>query len=208
VELNQVKILSVTTPLNPTEPKQIKDRTLTVKRQVPQDAIYLAWKMDKRNSPGFYAADLISDILSNGDSSRLFNRLVKEKQLFSEINAYVSGDLDKGLFMVSGKLINGTNAKQAEEAICEQINLLTTESVTNDELQKVKNKIEANLVFSRLSVMNKAMNLCYYEMLGDAQLLDSEEEKYQSVAKEDIMDKAKEIFAPGKKNTLIYLTKN
>ncbi len=192
----------------PVEPEQTEDRKLTVERPVPQNAIYLAWKMDKRNSPGFYAADLISDILSNGDSSRLFSRMVKEKPMFSEINAFVSGDLDNGLFVVSGKLINGTTTKQAEEAICEQIKMLTTELVTTDELQKVKNKIEANLVFSRLSVMNKAMNLCYYEMLGDARLLDSEQEKYQLVSKEDIKAKATEIFAQGKKNTLIYLAKN
>ena len=134
--------------------------------------------------------------------------MVKEKPMFSEINAFVSGDLDNGLFVVSGKLINGTTTKQAEEAICEQIKMLTTELVTTDELQKVKNKIEANLVFSRLSVMNKAMNLCYYEMLGDARLLDSEQEKYQLVSKEDIKAKATEIFAQGKKNTLIYLAKN
>lgn len=190
------------------EPQQQKDRELTVERPVPQNAIYLAWHMDERNSEGFYATDLISDVLSNGDSSRLFTQLVKEKKMFSDINAYVSGDLDKGLFIVSGKLINGTTAKEAEEAIDKEIRQISTQLVSEKELQKVKNKIESNLVFSRLSILNKAMNLGYYEMLDDASLLENENEIYKSVSRQILRQKAEEIFAPGKKNKLIYLAKN
>lgn len=190
------------------EAEQTENRTLTVERPVPQDTIYMAWHMDKRNSPGFYASDLISDILSNGDSSRLFHQLVKTKHLFSEINAFVSGDIDNGLFIISGKPINGTTADDAERVIDEQLQKISTEYVTEQELQKVKNKIEANLVFSKLSVLNKAMNLGYYEMLEDSSLLETEKEKYNAVSKEDIKRKAQEIFAPGKKNKLIYLAKN
>jgi predicted Zn-dependent peptidase len=190
------------------EPVQLEDRELTVERKVPQNAIYFAWHMDERNSPGFYATDLISDILSNGNSSRLYNGLVKERKMFSELNAFVSGDIDKGLFIISGKLINGFSADDAETAIDEQLDDLKTNPVSDEELEKVKNKIEANLVFSRLSVLNKAMNLAYYELLGDAMLLQKEKENYIAVTKSDIREKARELFAPGKKNKLIYLAKN
>lgn len=190
------------------EPNQNMDRELTVERPVPQNAIYMAWHMDKRNSLGFYAADLISDILSNGDSSRLYIRLVKEKIMFSDINAYVSGDLDKGLFIVSGKLINGTTVQEAEDAIDEELNKISVDLVSEEELQKVKNKIESGMIFSKLSILNKAMNLGYYEMLENAFLLEKENEKYKSVSRQVLMQKAEEIFAPGKKNKLIYLAKN
>lgn len=190
------------------EPNQNMDRELTVERPVPQNAIYMAWHMDKRNSLGFYATDLISDILSNGDSSRLFIRLVKEKKMFSDINAYVSGDLDKGLFIVSGKLINGTTVQEAEDAIDEELNKISVDLVSEEELQKVKNKIESGMVFSKLSILNKAMNLGYYEMMENAFLLENENEKYKSVSRQILMQKAEEIFAPGKKNKLIYLAKN
>lgn len=190
------------------EPNQNMDRELIVERPVPQNAIYMAWHMDKRNSLGFYAADLISDILSNGDSSRLYIRLVKEKIMFSDINAYVSGDLDKGLFIVSGKLINGTTIQEAEDAIDEELNKISVDLVSEEELQKVKNKIESSMVFSKLSILNKAMNLGYYEMLENAFLLEKENEKYKSVSRQILMQKAEELFAPGKKNKLIYLAKN
>lgn len=190
------------------EPNQNMDRELTVERPVPQNAIYMAWHMDKRNSLGFYAADLISDILSNGDSSRLYIRLVKEKIMFSDINAYVSGDLDKGLFIVSGKLINGTTVQEAEAAIDEELNKISVDLVSEEELQKVKNKIESGMIFSKLSILNKAMNLGYYEMLENAFLLEKENEKYKSVSRQILRQKAEELFAPGKKNKLIYLAKN
>lgn len=190
------------------EPNQNMDRELTVERPVPQNAIYMAWHMDKRNSLGFYAADLISDILSNGDSSRLYIRLVKEKMMFSDINAYVSGDLDKGLFIVSGKLINGTTVQEAEAAIDEELNKISVDLVSEEELQKVKNKIESGMIFSKLSILNKAMNLGYYEMLENAFLLEKENEKYKSVSRQILRQKAEELFAPGKKNKLIYLAKN
>ncbi|NOY51287.1 MAG: insulinase family protein [Chlorobi bacterium] len=190
------------------EPVQLEDRELTVERRVPQNAVYFAWLMDERNSPGFYITDLISDILSNGNSSRLFDRLVKERKMFSELNAFVSGDIDNGLFIISGKLINGFTADEAEAAIDEQLDELKTKLVNDEELEKVKNKIEANLVFSSLSVLNKAMNLAYYELLEDALLLNKEKENYAAVSKSDIREKAKALFAQGKKNKLVYLAKN
>ena len=188
----------------PLEPQQNKYREEVVERYVPQNAIYMCWRMPKRTDQGFYVADLISDILSNGNSSRLYQNLVKSRKLFSDINAFVTGDLDPGLFVVSGKLLNGVERFEAEQAIHEELDFVKTNAAEEDELQKVKNKIEANLVFSKMSILNKAMSLSYFELLGDAALWEQEAGRYNKVTTEDIMGTAKELFNKKRQNTLFY----
>ena len=188
----------------PVEPEQLNNRTLTVERDVPQDALYMAWHMPSRTEPGYYASDLISDLLSNGDSSRLFQRLVKDKQWFTDINAYITGDVDSGLFIISGKLNPSVDFRAAEEKIEDELSQLADHLVEEEELQKVKNKIEANLVFSEISVLGKAMSLSYFEMLHKAEDINEEVEKYRSVQREDIRDQAQLLFTRGKKNVLYY----
>lgn len=160
--------------------------------------------MPKRTDVGFYHCDLISDILSNGNSSRLFRKLVKEKSMFSDINAYVSGDIDEGLFIVSGKLLNGTKTKDAISSINHELEIISNELVEKTEFEKVKNKIEANLVFSKISVLTKAMNLGYYELLGDANMWDKELDNYRSISRDDIKNTAASIFQTNNQSILIY----
>jgi zinc protease len=191
----------------PQEPLQSEPRTLTVERDVPLDAIYKAYHMGARTDISYYAADLISDILSRGNSSRLYSQLVKNKQLFSEINAYVTGDMEPGLLMISGKISRGVDIKEAEKAIQEELEKLKSETVSDRELEKVKNKVESTLVFSEMSVYNKALNLAYYELLGDAALLNSEVDRYLAVSKEDIKKQANEILKEENCSTLYYLAK-
>jgi len=191
----------------PAEPEQTEARSLTVERDVPQDAFYMAWHMPKRTDKNYYACDLLSDILSNGNSSRLFRRLVKEKQLLSEVNAYLSGDLDGGMFLITGKLYPQVTFAEAEKAVMQELNNLTTKPVPEEELQKVKNKAEAALVFSEISVLGKAMALSYYEMLGDADMFNREVERYLSVQSEDIQKIAATLFQPDRKNVLYYKAK-
>ena len=191
----------------PTEPKQTEARTLTVERDVPIDAIYKAFHICKRADKDFYATDLISDILSGGESSRLVQNLIKGKNLFSDISAYVSGSIDNGLFMFSGKLSPNVTFEQAEDAINEEINNLITKKVDERELQKVKNKIESRLQFSETDLLTKAMNLTYFELLGDANLSNSEIEKYLSVTGDEIQQIAKEIFRPENSSTIYYKAK-
>jgi predicted Zn-dependent peptidase len=191
----------------PEEPEQTKPRSHTVERNVPQDAIYLAWHTSPRLDDTFYHYDFISDILSNGDSSRMYQSLIKEKQLFTDINAFITGDIDKGLFIVSGKLMEGVTMETAEQAIDEELQKIQSELVSTEELGKIRNKVESNLVFSRLSALHKAMNLGYYEMLGDAGLFNQEIEKYKQVTRHDILNTSQKLFAPHRKNALYYLSK-
>ena len=188
----------------PIEPEQTKHRNKIVVRDVSQNAIYMAFHMPKRTDIGFYHCDLISDILSNGNSSRLFQKLVKEQGIFSEINAYVSGDIDAGLFIISGKIIDSVKINDALAAINHELKLISTELVDIFDFDKVKNKIEVNLVFSRLSVLNKAMSLSYFELLGDAGMWDNELAIYNSITREDIKNTAKQLFKKNNCSTLIY----
>ncbi|RZL68841.1 MAG: insulinase family protein, partial [Pedobacter sp.] len=149
--------------------------------------------------------DLMSDILSQGQSSRLFNSLLKEQQLFSDINAYITSSLDEGLFIVEGKLIEGVSMEQAENAIWSELNKIATSLVSEDELTKVKNKSESIMVFSEMNLLDKAMNLAFYELLGDADLLNVEINKYLAITAEQIQQVAQETFKKEKSSTLYYL---
>ncbi len=191
----------------PKEPEQTEARSLTVERDVPFDSIYKAYHMCSRKDNDYYASDLISDILSNGDSSRLYSRLVKERQIFSEINAFISGDFDEGLFIFSGKLIKGISVNDGEKALNEEIDRLISSYVDDNELSKVKNKIESTLEYSEMSVLNKAMNLSFSELLGDADLINTEIDKYNAVTKEDVHRVANEILRKENCSTLYYLSK-
>lgn len=191
----------------PKEPEQIEPRQLRVERNVPFDAIYKSFHMCSKHHKDYYTTDLISDLLANGKSSRLYQNLIKEKHLFSDINAYISGDIDEGLFTVTGKLIKGVKMEDAENAINEEIENIIQGDIRDYEIDKVKNKFESVYQFGQLSVLNKAMELAYQELLGDAERINHEVEKYRAVNKQDIQRVAKQMFNPNNSSTLYYLSK-
>jgi len=188
----------------PQEPKQTEARKETVQRPVPVNAIYQAFHMCGRNHDDYYATDLISDILSNGKSSRMNQKLVKEQKFFSSISAYITGDVDPGLFIVNGNLNPGVTFEQAETAIRQELDQLMHGKVEENELAKVKNKVEANLVYSEINILNKAMNLAYFEYLGNASIINQETQKYQQVTPVDIQRVARNIFQNSNCSTLNY----
>jgi predicted Zn-dependent peptidase len=191
----------------PAEPRQTEAHHMEVERNVPADAIYKTWHMCARTDAAYHATDLISDMLGNGNSSRFYQKLVKEQKLFNELDAYIMGSFDKGLFVISGKPAKGVSLEQANEAITTQLSELCTHSVAENELQKVKNKVESTLVFSRMNVLDKAINLAYAETLGDANLVNMETEKYGAVNPGMILKTAQEIFRPDNCSTLFYKSK-
>ena len=195
------------TPVIPQEPQQTEARRLEVERDVPATNITIAFHIGDRLSRDFYLGDITSDLLAGGDSARLYERLIKTKRLFSTVNAYISGDVDCGTFTFTGQLLPDTTEQQAEEAFWEEINALKHLDISNYELEKVKNKFEANTLFGEINVMNKAMNLGYYAMLGDLSLINREVEIYRSLDASDIHDFAQRIFTPENSSTLIYRAK-
>ena len=191
----------------PQEPVQTEARREEVERDVPASTVTVAYHMGGRTEGDFYTADLVSDLLSGGDSGRLYTHLVKERQLLSSVNAYVTGDVDPGLFVFTGQLLPGITPEAAEAAFREEIAMLQTTSATAYEVEKVKNKFEANTLFGELNVMNKAMNLGFYEMLGDLELINREVDRYRAVTDEDIRSFSSRTFRPENSSTLIYNTK-
>jgi zinc protease len=188
----------------PVEPEQTEARALTVNRDVPYDAIYKAWHMCSRSDKGFYATDLISDLLSAGQSGRLNQQLVKNQRLFSEINAFISGDTEAGIFVITGKLIKGVAMPDAEIALQIEIDKICNSDIQEVELQKVKNRVEAMMEFSEMRVLEKAMNLAYYELLGDAGQVNDIVQRYASVTANDITIEANKIFRHENCSTLYY----
>jgi len=189
----------------PKEPEQKEERRLTVAGKVPLNDVYIAFHMPGRLDEGYYETDLISDILSRGNSSRLYKTLVKDKQLFSEIHAYNMGSFDSGMFVVEGKPLENVSIEAAEAAIWEELEIIKNQLVPADELTKVKNKTESTMVFSEMSLLDKAMNLAQFELFGDADKLNHETDKYLAVTAEQIQKQAKEIFRKENSSTLIYL---
>lgn len=191
----------------PQEPVQTEARREEVERDVPASTVTVAYHMGGRTEGDFYTADLVSDLLSGGDSGRLYTHLVKERQLLSSVNAYVTGDVDPGLFVFTGQLLPGIPPEAAEAAFREEIAMLQTTPATAYEVEKVKNKFEANTLFGELNVMNKAMNLGFYEMLGDLELINREVDLYRDVTDEEIRSFSSRTFRPENSSTLIYNTK-
>lgn len=191
----------------PAEPEQKEFRSLTVEREVPINALYQVYHMCSRKDKEYYTVDLLSDILSDGSSSRLYNELVKNKKLFSELNAYADDSFDKGMFVISGKLSNGVKMEDAEKGIADELAKLVKARVSERELKKVQNKIESTLEFSEMSILNKALNLAVSELFGDADLANHEAEKYLAVTTEQVRRQAQQIFRKENCSTLYYLAK-
>ncbi|MBK8087887.1 MAG: insulinase family protein [Chitinophagaceae bacterium] len=192
----------------PQEPRQTEARRLEITADVPLDAFYKVWHMASRLERGYYVTDLITDILGGGASSRLFQSLVKEKKLFSSIDCSHFGSTDTGLLSIEGKLVKGVKIEEAEKAVNEEVEKMKTQLVDEKELQKVINKTESTILFEDMSVMSRANSLAYYELLGDAQLMNDELQKYESVTAQELMDESIRIFDERNSNTLYYLAKN
>ena len=192
----------------PAEPKQTAPRFLEVKADVPLDALYKCWHIYPRTDDRYYTADLISDILSGGGSSRLYQALVKGQQLFSNIDCYHMGSTDAGIMVIEGKLVKGVDIKKAEDAVNAEIKKLQQGGITVSELEKVKNKTESSLAFEDMSVMNRASSIAMYELLGDADLMNKELEKYHAVTADNILEQAGIIFNDNNCSTMYYLSDN
>jgi len=192
----------------PKEPVQTAERKETVIANVPLNAFYMAFKMPARRDVTYQAYDLMADILSQGQSSRLYNSLLKDQQLFSDIHAYITSSMDEGLFVIEGKLSEGVTMENAEAAVWAELNKISGDDVTETELTKVKNKSESIMVFAEMSLLDKAMNLAYYELLGDAADLNTEIDKYLAVDAVNIRNAAKKTFVREQCSTLYYLTSN
>lgn len=189
----------------PQEPEQQEARRETVTAKVPLNDVYIAFQMGTRTDDDYYVVELLSDILSRGNSSRLYKSLIKEKQIFSEVHAYITGSLDKGMFVLEGKPLEGISIEQAEAALWDELEKIKAEEIPADELTKVQNKTESTMIFSEMSLLDKAMNLASFELLGDADLINHETARYLAVNAAQVKAQANKLFRKDNSSTLIYL---
>jgi predicted Zn-dependent peptidase len=164
--------------------------------------------MPARTDEKYYAADMLTDILGSGKSSRFYTELVKNKNLFSELDAYITGDVDAGLLLIEGKISDGVSVQEAENGILSLLEKFKQNGIVEDELTKIKNKSETNIRFNNMTVLNKAMKLAYAWVLGDVDLVNTEISLYLKVTKEDILNAANSIIIPSNCSTLYYLKNN
>lgn len=188
----------------PVEKPQTAVRRKTVERKVPVDAIYMAFHMSNRMHPDYYVYDMITDILSNGRSSRFIQSLVQEQKLFTSIDAYISGSLDEGLLHVTGKPVEGVSLAQAEEAIWKELEKMKTVPVSEQELEKVKNRYESEQIFNNINYLNVATNLAFFELTGKAEDINEEVGKYRAVTAEQIQATSARCFVPENCSILYY----
>lgn len=188
----------------PQEPKQTAERRRTVERNVPLDALFIAYHMCNHHHPDYYVLDIISDLLSNGASSRLQRKLVHETNTFANLDAYISGSLDAGLLHLSGKPSPHVSLQEAEEAIYAELEQLKNEPVSEEELEKVKNKFESTQIFGQMNYLHVATNLAWFELLGKAEDIHEEVTKYRAISSADIQRVARETFTPENRVVLHY----
>jgi predicted Zn-dependent peptidase len=192
----------------PKEPVQEKSRTMDVRADVPLDMLMMTWHMGGRFDEGYHATDLITEVLGGGTSARLYEQLIKVKQIFSSIDCYHFGTVDPGLLVIEGKLVKGISMTVAEKAVLEEVEKIKNEILDAKEVQKVINKTESVICFEDMSIMNRAHSLAFYELLGDADLMNKELSLYQKVTPTMIQQTAKQIFQDTNRNTLYYYSKS
>ena len=188
----------------PAEPVQMEERSIVIESDVPSDALYKVWHIGPRKSPDYHTLDLITDLLAGGETGRLHTKLVREKKLFSEINAYITSDIDPGLLTIHGKLMKGVDINASNESVNEIINGLQEINGTEEEFEKVRNKFESSTVFSNSSILNKAVSLANYELLGNPELINREVEAYRGVSAEMVCETAERFFRSSNCSTLYY----
>lgn len=188
----------------PTEPKQTEKRTETVYANVPVDAFYKVWHIAPRLQDGYYITDVITEILGSGSSATLYQKLVKEQELFSDITCYHTGSLDAGLMVVSGRLAKGVSMEAAEAGVDAIIKDIIDKGITQEEFQKAINKVESVIVFEDLNLLSRANNLAFYELLGDAALMNKEMDNYHTLTLEAIQQYAAEVLVDSNSCVLYY----
>jgi predicted Zn-dependent peptidase len=186
------------------EPIQKEPRMMEVAATVPLDALYKCWHISSRLDRRYYIAEIVTELLGGGASSRLFQNLVKEQQIFSSIECSHMGSIDPGLLYIDGKLLPGVSLETAENAVIVELEKMKTEMISKVELEKVKNKTESMLAFEDISLMNRANSLANYELLGDANLMNTELENYKSITREEIMQECQRVFIDTNCSTLYY----
>ena len=204
----EIKPVDVAKKVLAPEPIQTEKRSLEVMANVPLNALYMVFHSSERQHNNYYIDDFITDVLAEGDASQLYQNLVKDQELFSNVDAYITASVDKGLLVIEGKLSDGVTFEAAEKAIWKELDWLKTSVLTAADVEKFQNRIEHNIEFSEMNNLHKAINLGYYETLGDVSLINKEKEKYNAITAADIQRRSQELFQESACSVLYYKNKD
>jgi len=191
----------------PKEVTQQVKRSSEVEADVPASALYKAYHMPGRFEKDYFAVDLMSDVLARGHSSRLYQKLVKEKEIFTSISSFTMGSVDPGLLVINGRVKDGISLHDAEQEISLLLDDIISKNITDEELEKVKNQAYSTLEFGEVEVMNRAMNLAFAKLSGNARSINEEKKQIESVTVGDIQQAAKKVLREENSNVLYYKAK-
>jgi predicted Zn-dependent peptidase len=178
----------------PTEPPQQKFRIKTIQRKVPAGSFYFAFKMGKRLSDSYYLADLLSDHIGNEKTGILYTELQRKKRLVSEITAYITGSIDEGLFVITGKLNPKRTFEELEAAIWPVLAQIKDKKMSKSALQQLILKLRTAKAFQDQGLLNRAMNLSFFELLDAADLLNTESARYEQISTKQLQQYAQELL--------------
>lgn len=190
------------------EPVQAKEVRDTVFDNIQLPAVIQAYHSPAAGTPDAYAMEMLGTLLSSGQSSRLYKRLVDKEQVALQTGVFPLGLEHPGLTLSFAICNAGVDPKAAEALIDEEIEKLKTELISQDELQKIKNQVEANFVAGNSRVVGVAESLANYHMYyGDANLINTEIDRYLKVTPEDIKNVANKYLKKNNRVVLYYLPK-
>ena len=188
-------------------PKELPQKNLrikTVERNVPSDVLMKGWLMCNRMHPDYYACDLLSDMFGTGQSSYLYQKLVNEQKLFTDISASVMGTTDEGLFLISGRPVEGVSIEDADAALCSYLYGFKPDNNFSHDLQKVQNRAESVLLNNEIKIDDRATNLAVGETISNVEYFLDERQHYFDVTEEQMLRLISEMLTEKRSNTLYY----
>lgn len=188
-------------------PKELPQKNLrikTVERNVPSDVLMKGWLMCNRMHPDYYACDLLSDMFGTGQSSYLYQKLVNEQKLFTDISASVMGTTDEGLFLISGRPVEGVSIEDADAALCSYLYGFKPDNNFSHDLEKVQNRAESVLLNNEIKIDDRATNLAVGETISNVEYFLDERQHYFDVTEEQMLRLISEMLTEKRSNTLYY----
>jgi predicted Zn-dependent peptidase len=178
----------------PQEPTQKRFRQKVITRKVPADSFYYAFQMGKRLDNDYYLADLLSDHIGNEKTGLLFTELQRKKRLVSEITAYITGSIDNGLFVITGKINPNRSLEELDTALWPLLEKYKAKKMSKPSLQQLVLKLQTAKAFQDQGLLSRAMNLSFFELLGDAALINQESARFANIQTADLQTYAQQLF--------------
>lgn len=188
----------------PQELPQTTARHLTVKRDAPSDLLLKGWHMCNRMHPDYYACDLLSDMFGTGQSSYLYKELVTDRKMFTDISASIMGTHDEGLFLISGRPVEGVSAQDADKALCDFLYQYQFGPTFPHDLRKVQNRAESVLLQNDIKIDDRASNIAVGEIISNAEYFLNESQHYFDVTEDQMRRLSSELFTKEGSCTLYY----